>query len=368
MQQPTQRGRGSDASGHRGREAWRKVLAWMPLAAKVLLAVCLGVALFLCYRAARSSSFFQVQSVNVAGAERVSLEEVERVVRRTVAPAGGVWKADLDTISHELKRHLPVRTAIVSRVLPATLRVRFTERAPRAVVRTAAGRLVWVDEDAVTLGQLVPTDRMPAFFIRGWDESQTDAAQAENRERVGKYLEIERVWNELGIAERVSEINLDDLRNLRVQLAGSDAQIEVRLGREEFGERLKRALEVLDEQRRTSRGTFITRLDASLNRRVIVGFSSGSQTFDGDASPAEKIATEIVGPAEKNRLLPRRDAETPSSSRAKSRGEASSTKGVGRTDGEQRSKIERQGKNERVEEAKSLAVKTRPRRVEGNNR
>jgi hypothetical protein len=173
-----------------------------------------------------------------------------------------------------------VRAAVVSRVLPDGLRVRVTERVPRAVVRTSAGHFMWVDDDAVSLGAMSAADHMPAFFIRGWEEGSTDEARAENRERIRKYLDISREWETAGLAQRVSEINLGDLKDVRAQLAGDDSQIEVRLGEKDFGTRLKRALKVLDEQRDTPRGPFITYLVA-LDPRIIVGTSSGAQ-FSGE--------------------------------------------------------------------------------------
>ncbi len=98
--------------------------------------------------------------------------------------------------STQLSKHLErlpwVRTAVVTRVLPDGIRVRITEREPRAVVRNAAGRFIWVDDDAVYLGEMSPTDQMPAFFLRGWNEDDSTAAQTENRERVGKFLELQR--------------------------------------------------------------------------------------------------------------------------------------------------------------------------------
>ena len=66
------------------------------------------------------------------------------------------------------------------------------------------------------------------------------AAQAENRERVAKFLELQRDWSAQGISERVSEVNLLDLRDVRVQLAGDDSQIEVRLGSQDQGARLRK--------------------------------------------------------------------------------------------------------------------------------
>jgi cell division septal protein FtsQ len=171
-----------------------------------------------------------------------------------------------------------VRTAVVTRVLPDAIRVRITEREPRAVVRNATGRFIWVDDDAVYLGEMSPTDQMPAFFLRGWTEEESTAARAENRERVSKFLELQRAWETQGLSERVSEVNVLDLRDVRVQLAGDDSQIEVRLGSEDQGVRLGKALSVLDAQRQTARGPLISYIDLTQGKRAIVGLVTGNQT------------------------------------------------------------------------------------------
>jgi len=101
-------------------------------------------------------------------------------------------------------------------VLPDGIRVRITEREPKAVVRNAAGRFIWVDDDAVYLGEMSSTDQMPAFFLRGWNEDNSTTAQSENRERVRKFLELQRDWSAQGVSERVSEVNLIDLRDNKI--------------------------------------------------------------------------------------------------------------------------------------------------------
>src|SRR5262249_33135858 len=151
---------------------------------------------------------------------------IKNVVRHDVSETG-VWRADLQQLSGHIERLPWVRTAVVTRVLPDGIRVRITEREPKAVVRTAAGRFMWVDDDAVFLGEMSPTDQMPAFFLRGWNEDNSNTAQAENRDRVRKFLELQRDWSMQGVAERVSEVNLLDVHDVRVQLAGDDSQIEV---------------------------------------------------------------------------------------------------------------------------------------------
>jgi cell division septal protein FtsQ len=287
--------------------AWKAALAYLPLAFKIALAVTLGVLAFIGYRTAASASFFQVRSVDVQGASRASREEIRAAVLRS-APKG-VWRADLERISEGL-RSLPwVRSAVVSRVLPSGLRVRVTERSPVVIARTGAGHLVWVDEEGVVLGPASPGDQ--DFFVRGLDEGRNAEARQSNRERVAAAQELSRAWAQTGLAGRVSEVNLDDLRDVRVQLAGDDAHVEVRLGREEFAKRFRQALEVLDAQRNTPRGPFVTYVDVSQGKRAIVGTGSTAyaplespQSAEAQAQSAAPSGADSAGAATAEQAQP----------------------------------------------------------------
>jgi len=257
----------------------RAIFGYFQSALKFVLTILTVVALIVGYRVAASASLFQARSVDVTGTSRTSAEEIEGLTRRAVARTG-VWRADLSAISSELGRLPGVRRAIVTRLLPDSLRVRVTERVQVAVVHTSAGHFVWVDDEGVTMEEMKPADRMPPFFIRGWNEDGSEDARKENIERIQKYLEIAREWEVAGLAERVSEVNLIDVRDVRAQLAGNDSQIEMRLGAQDLGRRLKMALDVLDEYRHTARGPFITYVDLQ-GDRVFVGFSSGSKVTTG---------------------------------------------------------------------------------------
>ncbi len=256
---------------------FKSLLGYVPLALRIGVIAIVALIAFVGYRAAASASFFQVRTIETRGASRASVDDIKTVVRRDVGETG-VWQADLQQLSNHLEKLPWVRTAIVTRVLPDGIRVRITEREPKAVVRTAAGRFIWVDDEAVYLGEMSPTDQMPAFFLRGWNEEDAATAQAENRERVGKFLELQRDWSGQGIAERVSEVNLMDLRDVRVQLAGDDSQIEVRLGSQDQNTRLGKALTVLDAQRQTARGPLISYIDLTQGKRAIVGLVTGNHT------------------------------------------------------------------------------------------
>ena len=270
----------------------RALFAYVPAALKVVLAILAIVALFVGYRVAASASLFQVRGIDVSGTSRTSAEEIEGLTRRAVAKTG-VWRADLSAISAELE-HLPgVRRAVVSRVLPDRLRIRVTERVPVAVVRTAAGHFFWVDEEGVALGEMKPADTVPSFFIRGWSEEGTEEARNDNAERVRKYQEVVREWRGLGLADRVSEVNLIDLHDVRAQLAGNDSEIEVRLGGQDLGERLKQALEALDKYRQTPRGSSITYIDLQTGR-IVIGTSSGSKVSNATATDDKSKTTDAA--------------------------------------------------------------------------
>src|ERR1051326_3740352 len=246
---------------------WKTALRYVPLVLQLALAVSLGVLAFVGYRAAVSASFFKVRTVDVDGATRASRDEIRAAVLRL--SNAGVWQSDLEAIAGEVKGLPWVRDAVVTRVLPAGIRVRVTEREPRIIARTNAGKLVWVDDDGVMLGAASPGEQ--DFFVRGIEESRTDEAIKQNRERVKAALELARDWGQSGLSRRVSEVNLEDLHDVRVQLAGDDAAVEVRLGREDFAKRFRQALEVLDAQRETPRAPYITYVDVSQGKRAVIG-------------------------------------------------------------------------------------------------
>jgi cell division septal protein FtsQ len=354
------------------RGSWQKALAWTPMIVKVLIAVCAGLVLFKGYRAAASSTFFDVRSVDVGGVSQASEDQIKQIVRR--GAAAGVWKADLAAMSAEIERQPWVRTAIVTRVLPSGLRVRIAERVPRLVVRTAAGRFVWVDDDGVAVGGLTPAQQQPAFFMRGFDESGADAARAENRKRVETFMRLEGEWESAGLAPRVSELNLDDLRDVRAQLAGDDSQIEVRLGKEDWTKRLSQALGKLDEQRQTPRGALITYIDMTQGKRAVFGFNPHAQPPAAPASVANENETAGASPVNAETLkasMTTADAATPKAGVAAPRRSTDESKATARAKTEARASKPDAKKSEKKEKpgggaqsaGQSRTGSERPRRV-----
>jgi cell division septal protein FtsQ len=268
---------------------WKSALPYVPAVLKAVLAVALGALGYLGYRTAVSASFFKVRAVDVAGAARASREDIRAEVLRL--SNAGVWQSDLEVIAKEL-RGLPwVRDAVVTRVLPSALRVRVTEREPRVIARTGAGRLIWVDDDGVSLGTASPGDE--DFFIRGLEEGSGEAARRANRERMGVALELKAELDRAGLSKRVSEIDVNDLSDVRVHLTGEDAGTQVALGRQDYVKRFRQAITKLDETGRVQNGQCVSYINMTTGRNAIFGLAPCAE----GAAAAAALAASAAAPA-----------------------------------------------------------------------
>ncbi|HSE20379.1 MAG TPA: FtsQ-type POTRA domain-containing protein [Pyrinomonadaceae bacterium] len=275
----------------------KNLVGYAPLLLKLSALAVVIVLAFLGYRAAASASFFQVRTVQTAGLNRSSAQAIESAVRDEVR-ATGVWQADLTSVSARLEKLPWIRTAVVTRVLPDGIRVRVTERQPRVVVRMSSGRLVWVDEDGVVLNELNSTDKMPSFFLRGWNEDESAAAAEENRGRIAKFIQLQKDWDAEGLSDRISEVNVQDLRDVRAQLAGDDSQIEIRLGSVDQAKRLGPALQKLDQLRQTPRGPYVSYL-VNEGERIFVGVVTGGRAFADTPDTADSLPSQTDDQARK---------------------------------------------------------------------
>jgi hypothetical protein len=139
------------------------------------------------------------------------------------------------------------------------------------------------------LGEVQPSDRIPDFFLRGWNEGESADVRSENRERVQRFLEIERDFSGGGFSNRISEVDLADLSDVRTQLSGDDADIAVRLGKEDFTNHLRGALKRLDEAKSEDTGLRIIYVDNSLGTRVTLG--TDRQIVKAAVDPAKSVAS-----------------------------------------------------------------------------
>jgi hypothetical protein len=163
-------------------------------------------------------------------------------------------------------------------------------------------------------------------------------------------------WEKLNLTERVSEVNLIDLTDVRVQLAGDDSQIEVRIGRENFGNRLQRALMKLDESRATPLGPYITYVDASRWMKsgdsVVLGRSPNAPNLGASSAIDANVAREETGT--------RQTASESATDRKKKQEENARS---ARRDQQQKKKSEKKEPEKKERAADDAKGQSRPRRV-----
>ena len=217
---------------------------------------CLGFLTFMGYRTVTASAFFDVKKIDIRGANRVSKEEIEKIVSQR-SEKSGVWNADLTSIRDDIEKITPVKSAVVSRVLPDGLRVNVLEREARAIVRLERGDL-WADDGAVLFDLVGKNDARPPFVMTGWDESKTDRATKDNQERVKIYLKMLDEWQDFELAKRVSVVNLADLRMPQAFVQDSNGTKNVILAKDNFAKKLQMGLENL-----ANRGNEVTGINVS---------------------------------------------------------------------------------------------------------
>jgi cell division septal protein FtsQ len=212
----------------------------VPFVFVIGLSICLFYLLFLGYRTVTASTFFDLEEakIDVRGINRVSKDKVVEIVKSKATK--GVWNADITEIKQEIEKFAYVKNVVVSRVLPDGLRVRVDEREAFAVVRKDVN-YYWVDKDAVILSQIGTNETRPQYFLRNWDSTQTDR----NKKRLELYTNALKEWQDLGIANRVNSISLEDENDM---VATVD-EIPVRLGSKDFGKRLNVALSAMGDKK-----------------------------------------------------------------------------------------------------------------------
>jgi cell division septal protein FtsQ len=226
-------------------KGWQRFRSfYVPLVLIILMIATVGVIVVSGYRKVTNSNFFDVDKISFHGLNRVSQEEVEKIVRSKTAKTT-VWNVDLEEIRAEIEKLTYVKSAAISRVLPDQISVTVEERIPRALVSSQNGDF-WVDEDARILGRVGKDEAHTEFPLHGWDETKTDRSQKENLQRVKLYQSIREDFGRAGISERVVALNLADMQDVQVSIIDSDEPVYVMLGNEDFGKRLSKALRMIE--------------------------------------------------------------------------------------------------------------------------
>ena len=215
------------------------------------------VLLIIGYNALAGSRLFDLHHVSVSEASPVLQTEIEQTVRRAVGQTK-LLDMSLTTLKEKIEKIPQVRTASVARVLPDGIFVQVVERHPAVLVRRQSGaqeeRLVWLDEDAVEMGEFtnvgatagtgVPAEVPP--IAKGFEDgNRSQAAINADRERIAVYKKLQSEFSEgaSSLWNLLDEIDLRDVKDVNLSLARPHVLIHI--GSTDFRKRFEMALTIM---------------------------------------------------------------------------------------------------------------------------
>jgi cell division protein FtsQ len=249
---------------------WRR---WIVLARVVVAAVLVAAAAWWCAVAVLRAPALRIDRVGVSGNVHLSTGEV--VALLDGLKGRNILFADLEAWRQKVLASPWVAEATLRRALPRSVEVQVIERRPLAISRVG-GELFLIDEDGGVIDEYGP--RYAEFDLPILDGLSPGggADAAANLRRVGLAARLlHDVRRKPELARRISQIDVSDPKDAIVIVDQDTAR--VRLGDEQFAERLQSYLEMANALR--DRVPAIDYVDLRFGERWVVG-------SQGQATPA----------------------------------------------------------------------------------
>lgn len=245
----------------RTRARWAQRAAW--------LAVVLGLAGALAGAGhwALTTPRLAVRAVRVEGASRLPVEQI--VAAAGIVPGTNIFQIDPASVVARLESLVQIRRAEIIRELPDRVTIRVEERRPFTLVH--AGRLHWMDEEARAIGEETQAVVPPAPLISGLSEDELAAMHSAPGPKARAAIALVRALFRSGSALSAEISEIDMSRREGPVLYTVDG-VEVRLGTEQWEERLARlegVLGQLDTQADPRNGP-VTSVDLRFRDQVVL--------------------------------------------------------------------------------------------------
>jgi cell division protein FtsQ len=206
---------------------------------------------------------FAVASVEVQGTSRVSADRVRSAAG--IDPGTNVWRVDPAAVAARVAAVPEIRRAEVIRRLPNRVVILVEERRPFTLLH--AGRLHWLDEEGHLLDEVSQAVVPTAPVVSGLSEAELTSMRTDPSPRAREAIALIRALLRRGsaLAGEISEIDVS--RNDGPVLYTVDG-VEIRLGNDEWGERLARLERVLRQVVRD--GEVVRAIDLRFRDQVVL--------------------------------------------------------------------------------------------------
>lgn len=187
-----------------------------------------------------TSPRFAVAAVEVRGASRAAIPRV--LAAAAIAPGANLWTLDSGAVAARVAALPEIRRADVVRELPNRVTIVVEERRPFTLVHAA--KLHWMDEDGYVLGEERRAVAPGVPVISGLDEDELASMGSVPAPKARAAVALIRTLLRSGtaLAAEISEI---DMSRPEGPVLYTVDGVEVRLGAEDWDERLARLEGVL---------------------------------------------------------------------------------------------------------------------------
>jgi cell division protein FtsQ len=244
---------------HRHRRAARaaRVAAVLALGVVAMVGAAAGVHWLL------TAPRFAMGTIEVRGASRVSADRIRSAA--AIAPGANVWRLDPAAVAARVAAVPEIRRAEVIRHLPNRVVILVEERRPFTLVH--AGRLHWLDEEGRVLDEVAQAVAPSVPLVSGLTEAELSSMRTDPSPRAREALALIRMLLRSGgaLAAEISEIDVG--RGDGPVLYTVDG-VEVRLGTEEWEERLARLQRILGQVGRD--GETVRAIDLRFRDQVVL--------------------------------------------------------------------------------------------------
>jgi cell division protein FtsQ len=190
---------------------------------------------------------FAVTSVEVQGVARVPADQVRAAA--AITPGANLWRIDPATVTARVEAVPAIRRAEVIRRFPNRVTILVEERRPFTLVH--GGRLHWLDEEGRVLGEAREAAAPLVPVISGLSDAELVTMRSNPTPRAREAIALIRALLRSGSALTTEISEIDMSRGDGPVLYTVDG-VEVRLGPEEWEERLARLEGVLAQIARDS--------------------------------------------------------------------------------------------------------------------
>jgi cell division protein FtsQ len=208
--------------------------------------------------------FFRLREIEVEGCQKVAYETLVSLTKIEGTP--NLFTISLGEVAKRLESHPWIDHIRVRKVFPNKILIQVEERKPIAILRLE--ELYYVDTQGVIFSPVGERDEYNYPFLTGLTRQILEQDPVEAKRLIMKALELLRIADQEKVSplEEISEIHMEKI--FGIQCFTKTEGLEVRMGWEQFGEKLKRLSFIWSDLRK--RGFSAISIDCSDLKRMVV--------------------------------------------------------------------------------------------------